>query len=242
MSKIGGVISGALAARAVSRHISDRFISKRINDALDGAKATIAAWYADYLRNVCFFAAINAAILLLVLIPHFFFSINDAVIVAISALTIVMMARFVYTTIRNIVRIRPHLGDVAVFLIGLRDYKSLPAAIREFIRYKFRKLYFDRTNGAGRLAHAVFSTLGFVKTTEDIEGEVMDGFYRLIRRFLIGNIVYRIAAVAVFYSLFAFLLKPLVFSHAMGTSVLLALFYPLTIALPSIVAIVRGGA
>ena len=46
MPKIGGVISGALAARAVSRHISDRFISKRINDALDEAEATIAAWYA----------------------------------------------------------------------------------------------------------------------------------------------------------------------------------------------------
>jgi hypothetical protein len=231
-------IAGIFAARAVSKYVTDRFISAEINKKLDKAKAAVAAWYADFLMNIYFYSGINAAIVLLTLIPYFFFSINDTIIVVISIMSVFVMVRFIYQTIKNLIKIRPYIGDISVFLTGLRDYKSLPAAIRGFIRYKFQELYFGNTNKAGRIAHSILGGLGFVKTSRDIEDEVVGRFYHLIKNFIIKNIVYEIATFMVFYSVFIFLLKPIVFSYAIDMSILQVLFYPFTVAIPKIIMII----
>ena len=233
-------IAGILAARAVSKYVTDRFISAKIDKELDKAKAAIAAWYADFLMNVYFYAGINAAIVLLTLIPYFFFSINDIIIVVISVMSLIIVARLIYQTIKNLVEIRPYIGDISVFLIGLRDCKSLPVAIREFIRYKFQGLYFEKTNKAVRIAHSIFGGLGFIKSSDDIEDEVVDEFYHLIKNLIIKNIVYKIAAIFVFYSVFVFLLKPVVFSYAMEMNIFQVLFYPFTVAIPKVIMIFKG--
>jgi hypothetical protein len=233
-------IAGILAVRAVSKNITDRFISAQINKKLDEAKTVIAAWYADFLMNVYFYAGINAAIVLLTLIPYFFFSINDTIIAIISAMSIIIVARLIYQTIKNLVKIRPYIGDISVFLTGLRDCKSLPVAIREFIRYKFQELYFENTNKAGRIAHSIFGGLGFIKTSDDIEDEVVDDFYHLIKNLLIKDIVYKTAAIIVFYAVFVFLLKPFVFSYAMEMNIVQVLLYPFTVAIPKVIMIFKG--
>jgi hypothetical protein len=229
-----------LAIRKVSKYLTTRFISKKIDEALDTAKNKMADFYAEYLKNVFFYTALNAVTILLTLIPYSFFSINEVIIIIVSLISVFMITRFVFLTIRNIIRIKPYIKDIVIFLIGLMDYKSLPIATKEYIRYKFQMLYFENTNGVGRFSHSVFSGLGFVKSSGQIEDEVVDEFYRLIKYYLIKNIIYKIAALAAFYAVFFLLLKPLIFSYTLHMNIFQVVFYPFTVALPKVIDIIRG--
>jgi hypothetical protein len=126
------------------------------------------------------------------------------------------------------------------WLIGLRDYKSLTVAIKEYIRYKFQRLYFDNTNRIGRFSHSVLSNFGLVKSTEQIEDEVVDGFYHLVKNYFIKNIICKVTAFTVFYAIFFLLLKPIVFAHTLHMNVIQVIFYPFTVALPKVIGILKA--
>lgn len=228
------------AAKTISKYVTDYFISKKINNAFEKAKTEIAAFYKDFLRNAWVFIILNVITLILTLIPYLFFSINDIIIVLISILSIFMIIRFIFLSIKNIIKIRPYLKDISIFLSSLRDNKSLSKTIKEYIRYRFQKMYFDNTNTAGRFTHSLLSNMDFVKSKDDIEDAVVNSFYRLTAGFLIRNIIYRVMAFVLFYSIFIFILKPIIFSFAMEMNVFQVLFYPFTIGIPNIIMVIRG--
>jgi hypothetical protein len=90
-------------------------------------------------------------------------------------------------------------------------------------------IYDQNTNDFSQGAHKVFSFLGFVKSTDEIEADVVDEFYLLIRDSLLRYLVYRVIPLVIFYSTFIFLLKPLVFSAATGMKLYEILLYPVFI-------------
>ncbi|GMO32279.1 MAG: hypothetical protein Ta2B_13160 [Termitinemataceae bacterium] len=84
------------------RQISDNVIEKKITDAQTAVTIKIDALYADYKRNVRVSIILNAAVIAVTLIAHFFFTMNTAVICIVSIIPIIMMIRSIYRTGKNI--------------------------------------------------------------------------------------------------------------------------------------------
>jgi|GEM_PF-2764589 len=230
----------ALSIQGVSKSVTNHFISKKIEEALDETKNSIENCYTSYRQNVIISASLNIAIVLLIVISYFFFSVNNIIIVIISVMSLLLIARFLYLTIRNIIKIMPHLHKIKIFINDVFLHKSISIAVKERIIIEFWNIYYDNTNKAGRFAHSVASKLRLVKSAENILEEVLDEFNHMIKYFLIKNIIYRATILSACYIIVAFILKPIVFSYIMHTNILNALVYPFTVALPKVIGIFGG--
>ena len=231
---------GVLVIRSASKHITDHVISNKIDEILHDARNKMMTLYTDYLKNICFFIGLNGTIILLATAHFLFFSVNTIIIIIVSVISLFMIARFIYLTTRNIIKVMPYFNKIKTFVKDVCFYKSIPAAVKERIRAEFWDRYYSNTNRAGRFAHSVASNLGLVKSAENMQDEVVDQFYQLIKYFLIKNIIYKAATVSIFYVVFAFLLKPFVFSLTMQMKVLDTIIYPFTVTLPKFIGIFRG--
>ena len=231
-------IAGSLAVKNLSKYITDRVISKKIEDALTKTRCKIQEWYDDYRKNVIISFSLNTVIILLTIIPYYFFSINNTIIIIISSISLFMMARFIYRAIRDIRKIIPYLYHIKEFINDLMLYKSISIPIKGRIIEIFNEIYESNTNKVSRIAHSTIAMLGFVKSYDDIEGEVVNEFYKVIKTYLINNIIYKIMAFSVFYFIFIFFLKPFVFTNVMKMNIIEAVLYPFTVALPNMINII----
>lgn len=231
-----GIVNN-LAVRSLSKYITNRIISKKIDDALINARNKINNYYADYWKNVILFSALNIVIVLLTIISYYFFSINNVIIIIISAISLFMMVRFFYRTIRNIAKIIPYSYQIKEYFKDLIFCKSLRIAIKERIRNIFFDIYESSTNKVSRLTHSAVAMLGFVKSIDDIGVEVVNEFYNMIKLYLIKNIFYKTIAFSIFYIIFVLLLKPLVFTFTMNMNIIEAILYPFTVVLPKVINI-----
>jgi hypothetical protein len=236
-----GAVTRPLAARFLSKRITDSIISGKINEFTGEARGVISRWYENYLSNLVLSIVLNVVMIALSITSYLFFPGSKVIIIAISLITVFMMARWIINTIISIVRdIYPHLSIIQDFIKNLISTKSLSFSIKWAIRMEYRKIYEANTNGIGRFAHSAASLLGFVKSADDIGDDVVDEFYILIKDYLLRVIIYKISAFLVFYGIFIMVLKPIVFSYTMNIGFLKLLVFPFTIGIPAGIEIVKG--
>ena len=234
-------MTGLYGIKTIARHFTDKAISSKIDEELTNFKEIMYRWYADYRRNIIVSVIFHVLTVLIAVIPYIFFSINNVIIIIVSGISIFMLARFVYGTAKSVANfIIPYRGDILNFLHDFIRYKSFTISIKSFIRYKFNEEYENKTNGAIRFFHSLGSTIGVVKPVDSIEDDVVDEFYGFIRNYVVKVIAYKVITFLAYCAIFTFLLRPFVFSYAMKMNVTDVVFYPFTVALPSIVRIING--
>jgi len=232
---------GISIIQTIARYFTDRAISSKIDEELDYFKEIIDKWHADYHRNIIVSVIFHVLTVLMTVIPYFFFSINNVVIIIVSGISIFMLVRFIYSITRSIVNfIIPYRRDILGILHDFVHYKSYTIAIKSFIRNKFSEEYENKTNGAIRFFHSLGSIIGVVKPVDSIEDDVVDEFYGFIRNYVIKEIAYKVITFLAYCAIFTFLLRPFVFSYAMKMNVTDVVFYPFVVALPSIIRIIKG--
>ena len=232
---------GISVIRTIARYFTGRAISSIIDEELNERKEKIYRWYADYHKNIIVSVIFHVLTILMTVIPYIFFSINNVVIIIVSGISIFMFVRFIYGTIRSIVKfIIPHRSDILGVLHDFVHYKSFTIASKSFIRKEFSKIYKNNTNQAIRFFHSLGSKIGVVKPVDSIEDDVVDEIYDFIRNYVIKVIAYKVITFLAYCAIFTFLLRPFLFSYAMKMNVTDVVFYPFVVALPSIIRIIKG--
>lgn len=231
--------TGFIFTKAITKSISDKVISDLIESAKDELKSKICDWYANYKKNIIISFILGLSVVLLSIITTIFFTMNKILITIIASITIFTFTRFIYLAIKNIFRIFPFRNDILIFINDFILNKSLRIAINESIRFNFRRIYQGKTNEAGRITHTIGSTIGFIKSKDNIEDDVVKEIYPLIRNYAIENISYKTIAFLAYCIIFTFILRPFVFQYTMDISVTDVVFYPFTVTLPAIIEIIR---
>jgi hypothetical protein len=230
-SALGGLGSAA-AASFVSKRITDHVISGKIGEFVEEGRAMIRKIYARFMFNWKLSLLLNGIIILCVLILWKIGGTHPGVktplLLVISFVSFFMMFRALVNAVRSLRLMYPHRRTIRYFLKKFFLFPpSFYFSVRQTIRMMYQDIYEQNTNAFSRGAHKVFSFFRFIKSTDEIEDEVVDEFYRLIRDFLLPYLVYRVIALTVFYSAFILLLKPLVFSTAIDMKVYEILLYPI---------------
>jgi hypothetical protein len=110
------------------------------------------------------------------------------------------------------------------FRIGYREF---------YDKYNKKSLYVIT------ILHRVISGIGAMKSPEAIEDDVVE-VCSFIKDYAMKLILYRIVAIAVFYGVFLFILKPYIFSQTIAMNWLVIAAYPFTVVLPATVVIIKG--
>jgi hypothetical protein len=220
--------------KAASKKATDHIISKNIHKYLDRTRISIRKMYENYWKNMLVSGGLNVLIIITALLSFFVFSVNHIAIIIISLLSLALIIQMLILTIKNIVKAIHHIGDILTFLKDMCSFKSVPATIRELIRYKYRGVYYQNTNDFTRTAHGIFSTFGMVKSSDKIEEEVVDEYYSLVKDYLLRIVLSQIAIATIFYGFFLFFLRNHIFAYTMKMNLMEILLYPFTISKPII--------
>jgi hypothetical protein len=227
------VINGVGATRFLLKHISDRIISGKIGKFVAHGKTMMQECYSLFLWNLKLSIVLNVIIITLALLAWNLKTIttlaNDIVLGCISLISIFMMLRWAFRTIRSVKWMYPYRYTFSYFLNVFINTFSFKNSVYSTIRMAYNKIYDENTNKIGRFTHNVFSALRFVKSSDEIGDDIVNEFYCLIHDFFIRYIVYRVIALTVFYSIFIFLLKPLVFNQTLQMNLFEIVFYPVLI-------------
>jgi hypothetical protein len=122
----------------------------------------------------------------------------------------------------------------------MKVLKSVPNAIKESIRFLWRRLYAAITNDVTRTLHSAGKKIEIVQSPEEIEESIVKKFYPLICDYLLRSIVYKIAALFAFYGIFLLLLKQTVFAYTVHMGALEVMLYPFTVALPAVLSLIKN--
>jgi hypothetical protein len=229
------IIIGIGTTRFLSKHISDKVISGKIGEFVAHGRTMMQKCFSSFLWNLKLSIVLNVIIITLALLAWKMKATkilaSNVMIGCISLISLFMMLRWVFRTIRYVIRMYPYRYVFAYFLNVFFKSFSFKHSVRSTIRMLYNRTYNENTNAVGRFTHKVFSVLRFVKSSDEIGGDVEEEFYRLIRDFLISYIIYRIIAMTVFYGVFILILKPLVLNQTLHMNFFEIIFYPVLIIL-----------
>jgi hypothetical protein len=241
--KLPAVLAAGSVVSVISKSITDRIIASKIEEIFLQAKGRIYKLYQDYYKSVFISAALNCAIICVSLVPFFLRLVSGAVVLIVSLLTLWIVIRVFVNTllhIRIVVLnwsvIKPRLGK----FFRLKKRNSWEDTIKKMIRGEYRNVYDTKVNDFLRIAHYIGSRLNLVKSKENIEDDVVEVFYHLIAGYVKRLVVYRIITVAVFYSIFIFLLKPYIFSLTLKMTLVDILLFPFVYVIPILAGLVRA--
>jgi hypothetical protein len=129
--------------------------------------------------------------------------------------------------------------DIILFAIKttLRR-RSLTEGVRAGYR-AFYDIYNKKSKGIIGIVHSVIAWTGAVKSSDDIEDDVVR-VCSFIKDYALKLILYRVAASVVCYGVFLLVLKPYMFSQTIAMNWIEVAVYPFTVVLPSIIAIIKG--
>jgi hypothetical protein len=209
--------SGSIAS-ALSKGATNYFISSKIAEYSAEARDSVRRMYENYWKNLLISVAVNVLIILTALSSFFFFSVNHISILIISLLSLGLTVRVLIRSVKTFIRVIPHIDIILKLITDIFYSRSLPEAIKKAIRNKFQEIYYQETNGFVRTIHGAFATLGFIKSADAIEEDVVDEFYRLIKYYILETIASRIVVIAVFYGFFFIFLRQYIFSYTLKMS------------------------
>jgi hypothetical protein len=232
-----GIVKGIRSfTDSVISGILDGFVSQKARAQIDGL-------YARYWRNVIITAAIHCVMIAIVFIARRFFTINTAVVFTVSLMALGLMVwaiiRFI-NSLRSVVKVyRWEHFDIILFVLKtVLKRRSLTEGVRAGYR-AFYERYNKKSKGIIGIVHSVISWTGAMKSPEAIEDDVVR-VCSFIKDYAVKLILYRAAAITVFYGVFLFVLKPYMFSQALAMNWIEVAAYPFTIVLPAIIAIIKG--
>jgi hypothetical protein len=85
------------------------------------------------------------------------------------------------------------------------------------------------------------SMVGVIKSADEIEEDVVDEFYFMIKYYVFRTIISKIVIATLFYGFFFVFLRGFIFAYALKMNVFQLLFYPFAISLPKVIQIIQGG-
>jgi hypothetical protein len=241
--KLPAVLAAGSVISVISKSVTDRIIALKIEELFLQAKGRIYKLYQNYYKSVFISAALNLMIICVSLVPVFLRRVNNAVILSVSLLTLCIVIRVCVKTLLHIrilavnwSGIKPRLGK----FFRLIKTNSWENTVRKMIRAEYRNVYDTKVNDFFRIVHYLGARLNLVKSKENIEDDVVEAFYHLIVSYVKRLVVYRIIAIAAFYSIFIFLLKPYIFSLALKMSLADILLFPFAYTIPALVKALRA--
>ena len=247
------ILNYAMIGLALSSHFSFTAITIACV-ALSTAGAFLIARVLRYARKdikrsaIAFFIAVNTVFVLLSFVSHFLFTVNAVTVFLVSLISIYMILRFLIGNIKSIIVFagNPYKREIIYysrsFLGRFFRFHGLSSSIRRVINEFVHDMYHEKANKATKAAHWILSKLRFVKSINEISEEIQDEFYDLITGYTVRLVVYKATAFLVYCAVFAFLLRPFVFSYTMDMNFLNVVLYPFTVAPCTIIEIIKGWA
>ena len=226
--------------KSAARYFADKTVSNIIEEKFSEIKYKFEEWYLKLYQNIIITISSDIILLLMAVIPYLFFSINNVIILLISTISILLFVRFIYMTIKLIFDIIINWFYISVFFYSVVECKSLSTAIKRSLRVLFNVEYYKKTNKISRMLHKAGSYFGFIKSSEDMEDDVVDNFYPYVEKYVLKVVLSKIVLFSIYCIMYIFLLRPYVFSNTLKMTFFEVIFYPFTVALPAIIDIIKG--
>jgi len=238
-------VGGVAWSRFLTKRISNTIISGTIEAEIEKIREIIKTWYLKYRFNMLITIILSFAIIGITLVAYFFFSINDIVVCIVSVLCIFMLVRTIIDIIKSVIfTLIPNWGTIieytSIFFRNIFNGYGIKGAFKNTIHVVAVRIYND-TNGFIRGVHTVFSKLKLAKSLDEISEEAQNEAYSLITGYTVRLITYKVIAFFTYCVIFTVVLRPFVFTHLIKMNVFEIIFYPFTVALPTVIEIIKEG-
>jgi hypothetical protein len=125
----------------------------------------------------------------------------------------------------------PHWAVIRVavprFVTGVVQLRSWRAGRVGMIRAVYRYAYREKLPKPVKTLHPLATALGLVKSSGDIEDQVIRDFYPLVKSYMTEALLFNMALYGLGYGAFLFIVKNTVFVKMLHLTLGEVLFYPL---------------
>ena len=206
--------------------IVNNHISQKLDTSVGMARLKIAVMYDEYRKNIIILAALSSLFLLAAIVASLVVPVRKAGIITAAVLLLVLGCRSLYLLIRYTRMIITYRHQIAEFCAYFIKKRSFQMAAKELIRNNWRARYAGMTNFFTAKIHSLCAGIGIVKSAWEIEDDITESYYRMIREYLIGNVMLKILIMLLLYGAYAFILQPLVVHSLLGMNFADILVYP----------------
>jgi len=206
--------------------IPNYFISQKVDTSVGMARLKITTMYDEYRKNIIILAALSSLFLLAAIVASLVIPVRKAGIITAAVLLLVLGCRSLYLLIRYTKTIITHRNQIVEFIACFIEERSFQRAAQELIRNNWRARYAEMTNFFTAKIHSFCADIGIVKSSWEIEDDITESYYRMIREYLIGNVMLKILIMLLLYGAYVFILQPLVVHSMLGMNFADILVYP----------------
>lgn len=206
--------------------IHNHFFSQRIDASVNNIQFKIDAFYKKYLKNIFVLAVLNVVFLIVSLASGFIISIRTTGFIIAFILLFVIISRTLYVILGYIKQVIQYRRWLVVFIRLSVKNRSFQIALENMLKQTWVNQYNKMTNTVLAKLHSVFSNIGLLKSAEDIEDEFVVKHYQVIRKYLVGNIMYKTLFVFLIFWVYTFLLQPLAMHIILGIRIWDIIIYP----------------
>ena len=209
--------------------IPNYFISQKLDTSVGMARLKIAVIYDECRKNIIILAALSSLFLLTAIVSSLVIPVRKAGIITAAVLLLVLGFRSLYLLIGYIKRIITYRHQIVDFFAYFIEKRSFQMAAKELIRNNWRTKYAEMTNAFTAKIHFLCAGIGIVKSSWEIEDDITESYYRMIREYLIGNVMLKIMIMLLLYGAYVFILQPLVVHSMLGMNFSDILVYPVRV-------------
>jgi len=193
------------------------------------ARLKITVMYDEYRKNIIILAALSSLFLLVAIVASLVIPVRKAGIITAAVLLLVLGFRSLYLLIRYTKMVLTYRNQIAEFCACFIEERSFQRAVQELIRNNWRARYAGMTNFFTAKIHTFCADRGIVKSAWEIEDDITESYYRMIREYLIGNVMLKILIMLLLYGAYVFILQPLVVHSMLGMNFADILVYPVRV-------------
>jgi len=206
--------------------IINNYISQKLDTSVGMARLKIMVMYDEYRKNIIILAALSSLFLLAAIVASLVIPVREAGIITAAVLLLVLGCRSLYLLVRYTRMIMTHRNQIADFFACFIEERSFQRAVQELIRNNWRARYAEMTNFFTEKLHSLCAGIGIVKSAWEIEDDITESYYCMIREYLIGNVMLKIMIMLLLYGAYVFILQPLVVHSMLGMNFADILVYP----------------
>jgi hypothetical protein len=204
-------------------------ISRKIDSSVDTVRAKINSSYIEYRKNIVILVLLNILFLVVSIISNLVVPVKTAGLIIAFFIFLVLLGRSFYFLVRYVKRAIKYRKWFVDFIWLSVNKRSFNKAIKNMLRKIWQNRYANMTNAFTAKLHSIISNIGIVKSAGDIENEVTEKYYCLIREYPIGNIFRKALIIFIVFGVYVFLLQPLVMHFILEMRVIDIIFYPVVI-------------
>ena len=206
--------------------IPNYFISRKMDRSVHMTQGKIDCLYYEYQKNLITRLILNGLFISVSVVSGLAASIRETGIVIASLLLIILGGRTLYLVFRWAKKLLIYREQISDFLSLFVKNHSFQKTVKTMIRCKCEAKYSEMTNVFTARLHSFCAGIGIIKPAWKIEDEFVERYYRLIRDYLIGNILCKILIIFVSYAVFILFLRPLTVHVVLGMKLAEIVIYP----------------